>query len=200
VVILNRLHMLQYAVPHAYNTHLEDWISESEKNNDLFLIGICNRNAMHHDTFKLFRQRISIDDPDVALRQLILEHYLANKSVAQAGISQAAKKTEGMPSGHLALMAQRLSMQEGMIQVDHIDQEVAYSCVASIQQPKKFNLGLYMAAASYTVPLLLHAWDIAADKHLVGDTDGRRYFRSKLLCLTPLILGGMQLWVKGTLS
>ncbi len=184
VTILNRLHLL------GSNTKiLGDRMSKCKKNKALFVVGICSDRFEDENVTDLFTYRMQLAKPDKLSRKEILEYYLSQEQYRKY-ITHMADKTEGVSSGKIKFLADRLDVivdqhDQRTLSKDALDQELSHMTYPVVKH--KRNMKLYIFAASVSIPIALHVWDGVARTWFFNEPQTLRLMREKFVSIIPYL-------------
>jgi AAA+ superfamily predicted ATPase len=184
VSILNDLHILgRSAIP-----VLSSSMRVCEKNRSLFIIGLCHEQNESSSLAQLFTHRVQLKKPGLLSRKDILGHYMSEDVLKQELANYIAQKTEGLHSGKLKVLANRLCHVLEEKSISEVDMEIVQEELVHVLKPKekeKSNMHLYVATATLSAPIFLHLWDWAAKAGFIHDPDQVKLAREKMIALIP---------------
>lgn len=182
VMVLNKLHLL------GRNTMgLDDCLNHYRSNKKLCVIGLCDASFEQPVLTDLFSHRIELQKPTLLSRRDILGYYLAQESRNMHLINEFAEKTEGVSSGKLKILADRLmylldQSETKILNRDEIEQELSHFMRSAIPAKRDGISVRSMAIGGVIIAwLATHVWDWAVHSEKLGDSVSSRFWRKVII-------------------
>lgn len=195
VTVVKNVHLIQN------KTFIEDSMKDLRENKQVFLIGIGDQKRMHPDLMRLFDYKITLNDPTVGMRRQILEHYLAQETMATSMLDYFATHTERVSSGKLCLLTHQLLQRASGNIITHelfedINAHIARSPTEPVFGAREFGMYYGPSIAAIIIKSAFTLLRYKQTRGWIGE-GAQREFDIELLRLTgELIITGLHTFTK----